>query len=527
MLTAGVGFRIRRIKCDEAKPACVKCTSTGRTCDGYTKKDDPSPDPPAGSQLVPVRTQSIPNELSVSVDGNYDERRGFHVFQSQIWPLLSDALNSGFWERLILQTSRVDTTIRHAAIAFGSLGERLNVNSVMTFDNEHANRLHILACSQHHKAIKELREQLSSGQEQSVEFTLIACFLFIVFEFLQGNDSAALTHLKSGIQIIRQSDFQGVGYDPNNDSVSRMESVDFGYHAAKVFTVLDRSAANWVATPALGMPFFIEPKLEYRSLLSEGFSNLDEADDYVFNLRTQLHAILFARTLVPGDPNTSNPATTPQLEEVFTNSENWSRAMDAYMTRSGHELSVQDAQKATTLILYHKATHLRLAASCQASEEEFYRASKSDFNYIISMSTPLPRLNHTTTDFTDSNSRWSGGLFSFRSRFIFPLYFTATHCQDSEIQRKALSLLSTSPWREGAYDSAVMARIAERKIRQREQDLSRKNIIPMDHIITSLDMTGDDLQRRQHQVGGSFELPEDRITELGDSDRSFPASGSL
>ena len=27
--------KIRRVKCDEGKPACQKCTSTGRKCDGY------------------------------------------------------------------------------------------------------------------------------------------------------------------------------------------------------------------------------------------------------------------------------------------------------------------------------------------------------------------------------------------------------------------------------------------------------------------------------------------------------------
>lgn len=28
--------RIRRIKCDETKPHCQRCTSTGRKCDGYS-----------------------------------------------------------------------------------------------------------------------------------------------------------------------------------------------------------------------------------------------------------------------------------------------------------------------------------------------------------------------------------------------------------------------------------------------------------------------------------------------------------
>jgi len=32
-------FRIRRVKCDETQPACLKCTSTGRKCDGYEAQD--------------------------------------------------------------------------------------------------------------------------------------------------------------------------------------------------------------------------------------------------------------------------------------------------------------------------------------------------------------------------------------------------------------------------------------------------------------------------------------------------------
>jgi hypothetical protein len=32
---AYIVHRIRRIKCDEGKPSCFRCTSTGRKCDGY------------------------------------------------------------------------------------------------------------------------------------------------------------------------------------------------------------------------------------------------------------------------------------------------------------------------------------------------------------------------------------------------------------------------------------------------------------------------------------------------------------
>lgn len=514
------GPRIRRIKCDETRPACVKCTGTGRTCDGYTVKHDATPDPPTGPQLAPVSTQSIPNALSVGIGGSHAERRGFHFFQSYVWPQLSTALNSVFWERLILQTSHADSAIRHAAIAFGSLGERLLINNVMTFDNEDANRLHNFACLQYSKAIKELCEQISSGQERSIKLTLITCFIFICFEFLQGNESAAITHLKSGLEILRRSDFLGIQLNQIH-SMCSMESEDFGFHVTLIFAVLDRSAANWIAAPSFGMPTPIITSLDYGPLLSEGFPNIDKATEYLENLITQLHGIRPAWGLVSSDSNTSckyPSKLTPLLEHLFKTVDDWSNAMDAFMARSRQGLCVQEAKKATTLILHHRVAALKLSASCQASEEDFYRDSEPYFNYIVSMSTPLLRPIDSTIDFRGSDDKGDRHLFSFGSSLVYPLYFTAIHCRNPEIQKEALSLLSTSPWREGAWDSAAMARIAERRIWQREQDLSRNNKRPID---TGPDMAGYDLQHCQYQLGGSFKFPEDRITELRDSDRSL------
>lgn len=524
LLTKVFGSRIRRIKCDETKPACVKCTSTGRACDGYTVKGDAPRDPTANSQIVPVWAQSIPDELYVGIGGDNAERRGFHIFQSYVWPELTSELRSVYWERLILQASHADAALRHAAIAFGSLGERLLINNVMTFDNEDANRLQNIACLHYYKAIEELRKQISSGQERSVEFTLTACFIFICFEFLQGNETAVLTHLKSGIEIIRQSNFQGRLYDPNNLPLSLMESTDFGHHVAIIFGLLDRIAANWAAAPSFGMPARLMPRLDYGPLLLEGFPNMDKADEYLYDFNHQLHRVLPAWALISSESNTlpKPPQTsTPLIEGLSIILDNWSHAMDAFMARSRHILSVQESQRATTLMIYHRVLTLRLNASFQASEEEFYRTSETDFNYIISMSTSLLRPIDATIGFRGSGNERSRGLFLFECSIIYPLYFTAIHCQDPEIQKEALSLLSTSPFREGAWDSATMARIAERRILQHKQNLSRNNMQPISHVTAGLDMTGYHLQRRQYEVGGSFQLPEDRITELGDSDRSL------
>jgi hypothetical protein len=57
--------RIRRLRCDEEKPACKRCTSTGRICDGY------------------VSANPVPGAQSSS-STSFDERRTFPDWQLPI-----------------------------------------------------------------------------------------------------------------------------------------------------------------------------------------------------------------------------------------------------------------------------------------------------------------------------------------------------------------------------------------------------------------------------------------------------------
>ncbi|KAH4069175.1 hypothetical protein HBH98_012240 [Parastagonospora nodorum] len=41
--------KIRKVKCDEEKPFCKRCTSTGRTCDGYDVTFRPPSNSPKNS----------------------------------------------------------------------------------------------------------------------------------------------------------------------------------------------------------------------------------------------------------------------------------------------------------------------------------------------------------------------------------------------------------------------------------------------------------------------------------------------
>jgi hypothetical protein len=53
-------------------------------------------------------------------------------------------------------------------------------------------------------------------------------------------------------------------------------------------------------------------------------------------------------------------------------------------------------------------------------------------------------------------SRVSGDTI-FHEGIIYPLFFTAVKCENAEIRGQAISLLVTSPWQEGPWNSARVA----------------------------------------------------------------------
>jgi hypothetical protein len=84
--------RIRRVKCDETKPECERCTSTGRKCDGYLthapKKTDPGPKPDLDELVV---CQSINWE-----QGDFAERRAIDFFRCRTAPSVSSYFDADF-----------------------------------------------------------------------------------------------------------------------------------------------------------------------------------------------------------------------------------------------------------------------------------------------------------------------------------------------------------------------------------------------------------------------------------------------
>ncbi|KAH3001521.1 hypothetical protein KXV73_001875, partial [Aspergillus fumigatus] len=49
--------KVRRVKCDEEKPTCCRCRSTGRKCDGYASPSSGTPRQSSELRIVQYTSQ--------------------------------------------------------------------------------------------------------------------------------------------------------------------------------------------------------------------------------------------------------------------------------------------------------------------------------------------------------------------------------------------------------------------------------------------------------------------------------------
>ena len=465
---------------------CLRCRSSGVVCDGYlveakSKADIENPTSNGKeTQATHICAPIIPQNPRLTIPGNVEEVRSFDFFRCRTAPCLAKALGWSSLERLVLQISHFDIALRHATLALGSLFERLHVNYLLTSTNDLANARHDFALLQYNKALNQLRKDIESDTGRSLETTLLTCLLFILVEFLQGNDVATLIHLRSGLDILRRSYPEGRSAT-NRPPTFSSDHENFHHVIMRVFAYLDMSATRW-----LGVSSFLTEdwnpidSFEFRSIKAESFSNIEEAEESLWRQRNQLHDFQHSVAI----HNTWKLLDQGQLtasaerEKLEARLYKWPSAIGVLLEQQGTTLSPEDLRRVTLLRIKHKVTTIMLAASLEVSKKATYRRFDPVFEQIVSFATSLLRpfnviFSNNVGDIHPMNGAHGSLPFlqiGITEGVIQALYFTAISCCNRRISRKALSLLSAEPWREGAWDSIAMARIAERKVCELEKE---------------------------------------------------------
>ena len=379
--------------------------------------------------------------------------------------------------QLILQISHCDEAVRSAVIALGSIGERLSINNFLTLENEKANACHKFAHFQYYKALKKLRERISNDFGASANLAIILCFLFTIFEFLQGNDAGSLIHLRSGLNILRQdhgslsTGLRAVTSDP--DPLRR--------EILKTFSIMDLQATRWLGLQSFQAPMItmIDGPVGVPVPL-DPFSTLEEASESLQYLSASTYHL---RRLAAASDTAESPIQIPlevltKREELITQSKRWPILFEELTKKRRGQIDTKMSLRIVVLKMNYETILLELTACLQPSSQQVYADHESKFRHIVDLAKSVigpmedpVKLGVEHIIAANNTDIHPTPMFSFYTGFIRPLYLTAINCQNLSVCREAIALLSSSPWREGAWDSATMARIASHKV----QDVEKKH----------------------------------------------------
>ncbi|KAL4876403.1 hypothetical protein BJY04DRAFT_142027 [Aspergillus karnatakaensis] len=205
--------RIRRVKCDEERPHCRRCQSTGRRCDGYVPPPPPEParQQPLGQQQemriiqhTPQVTQPTQLRMFPGVDSLLaeDEYRSLEFFNLQTASCFGS--RAGGW---LLNAACQDPAIRLAAMALGTM-HRVVLYHSRTPPHDRARGMQY-ALQQYNSAIRQGLKLFAGNSDASADGILAMCVLFFSFDSLQGHFRSALQHVGSGLRILDQRQRRG------------------------------------------------------------------------------------------------------------------------------------------------------------------------------------------------------------------------------------------------------------------------------------------------------------------------------
>ncbi|KAF4342139.1 Zn(2)-C6 fungal-type DNA-binding domain protein [Fusarium beomiforme] len=415
--------RIRRVKCDEARPACLRCTSTGRTCDGYEE---------AAAKQLPLHQSPI--QSIIAGYGNSQEARSIQFFIERTLSQLTSFFPNEFWAISVLQVAQYEPSISHALVSFSAYHE--------AFTNGIPGCKIPFALKHYNLSIKELRTSHSSLSYVH----LVSCLVFICIEILQGHTETAIRLFKHGHRMMSQ--FRQLVDEQRRQATDLSGILD---HVQTLFTRLALQVALLVgdATP------------EFSLKCISGSQLMALNTNYTFNTlleaREALNAILALRL-----------AETVANSVLVAGFSQWSQAFDRFVISRGGLAVSPSEQRSLALIDLHRRYFNMVLPWENINNHQYVLGLDnytSDFEELVNCASRVLSLEETGT------VSQAAPLFHLEIGVVPVLFVTVAWCRDPIIRRRAISLLMSRQAQEGVWSSLLTGRVAQRIMEAEEEDL--------------------------------------------------------
>ena len=338
----------------------------------------------------------------------------------------------------MLQISINEPTIRHAMVAVSAMYEdegMIGYSPVAGTESHSA-----FALESYNKAINSLVQVVKNNPE-SIRIPVMAAIIFVCLEFLRGHVDSALTHIESGVRMLkawRDKAFKDMITLPAESAFIEDELVPmFGW-----LNLL----SSLFGRPSLDLYSFSSASGRDTSHFSphEPAKTIEQAKTMLLDLVNAV--VKFIQTV--GEAKYTNEITMELLAEQIrlqTFMNDWKNNFE-YLQEN--DPSVRDDQiKVGCHLLQAIYTTMDIWLSAALYPNECaWDMFKEQFEDIVRLSGILVA---SSVRFPDELSK----RFSFEMGIIPPLHFVAWKCRWPHIRRKALALLWASPRRECLFES--------------------------------------------------------------------------
>jgi len=226
-------LRIRRVKCGEERPSCIRCSSTGRKCPGYANSEKSKNQ--FGTFAINLDNAS-PYGLSNRKVSD-DNVQYLEFYHHCAVPTISTSFDKDFWARIPLQLAQNERSVRSALLALSCLnksetGTLKDARSGLLIPAKQKDML-----LHYNKSVKLLVRRISEPS-YTPEVGLVCCLLFVCIENLRGNYTTAMDHYKSGLNILASHRKKQLRSSPRPQADHMIEHVLTPIYARMLLTAI-------------------------------------------------------------------------------------------------------------------------------------------------------------------------------------------------------------------------------------------------------------------------------------------------
>ena len=493
---AHLAGRIRKVKCDEGRPACHRCVSTGRICDGYgiwggggnfyghrqrctgSKVSSIAPWPPACLSIFAVGTE---------------EKQYYEWFRCRTAKKIPGLFVLTFWDTLILQASLSEPAVLHAVLTLSSFHRKEILHGNRQSRNEDPPDQQEQFMLQHYiKAIIHLQPHFSTKNSESVRVALITCVVFISLELLRGHFKTAQTYLQNGLKVLRKMQSP---FNVDNDGILLLKPThnsidDWIFEALSRLHVQVELFKQTYQHPCLALQASEpEPPIPLFHSFNEAWQQMERLLNKVFHLTELGRQQRVSECQFFGNPS---PLLGHQ-QHIQAELAQW---LDAYEASrkylQGRHGQDTEGFACQLLCAYHTMANI-MADTCLWPDDELMFDSYT--NEFVSLITQLANM----WKIRSSNSQVQAlpGRLMDMSRsvvdigWIPPLYYVALKCRVHRVRLQAIRLLESTSHREGIWDSNIAACVTRKVMEIEERDFY-KDFDTADHFpLSSYPGSGD------------------------------------